>query len=186
MIPDRQNAYELLCAYNDGAFHRQHARIVGQVMRWYAQELGYADEAEFWQCVGILHDIDFEQYPQEHCLRAPELLRAAGIDERMIHAVVSHGWGITVDVAPEHEMEKVLYAVDELTGLIVATVKMLPGGSVQDLQLKSLKKKFKDRRFAAGCSREVITRGAELLGWPLDELFERTIRAMQQSEVSYD
>ena len=185
MIPTVQQAYDLLCAYNTGEFHRLHARTVGSVMRWYAQELGYGDEADFWESVGILHDLDFEQWPEAHCVKVQELMRGHDIDERLIHAVVSHGYGITVDTAPEHEMEKVLFAADELTGLIGAVVKMLPTKSVQDLQLKSLQKKFKDKKFAAGCSREVIARGAELLGWTLDELFERTIRAMQAADAAH-
>ena len=184
MLPDREAAWALLCEYNQGEFHRLHARTVGSVLRWYAQELGYGDEADFWECVGILHDLDFELWPEEHCIKVQELLKARDIDDRLIHAVVSHGWDITVDTAPEHEMEKVLYAADELTGLIGAVVKMLPTRSVQDLELKTLKKKFKDKKFAAGCSREVILRGAELLGWTPDELFERTIRAMQATEAA--
>ena len=181
----REEAFELLKKYNKDHFHIQHALTVEAVMKWYANELGYGDEAEYWGIVGLLHDIDFELYPEEHCLKAPELLREAGVGEDIIHGVVSHGYGITIgcgvtlDVAPEHEMEKVLYAVDELTGLIGAVVLMRPSKSVQDLQLKSVKKKYKSKGFAAGCSREVIERGAEMLGWTLDELIQRTIDALK-------
>ena len=153
-------------------------------MGWYARQLGYGDAAEFWATVGLLHDIDFEQWPEQHCQKAPELLRAAGADEALVHAVVSHGYGLCADVAPEHQMEKVLFAVDELTGLIGAAARMRPSGSVQDMELSSLKKKFKDKKFAAGCSREVIRRGAEDLGWTLDELLEQTILAMRACEDS--
>ena len=184
MIPTREQAWDLLCEYNAGEFHRLHARIVGDVMRYFAVELGYDDEADFWQTVGILHDLDFEQYPDQHCTKETEILREKGVDERLVHAVVSHGYLLTVDVQPEHQMEKVLYATDELTGLIGAVVRMLPTKSVQDLQLKSLKKKFKDKKFAAGCSREVIERGADMLGWTLDELMEQTIAAMQASPAA--
>ena len=178
---NREEAWALLTQYNEGEFHRKHARIVGDVMRYFARELGYGDEEEFWEVVGILHDLDYERYPEQHCIRGPEIMREHGVDERTIRACASHCYGITVDIAPEHEMEKVLYATDELTGLIGAVVRMLPTKSVQDLQLKSLKKKFKDKKFAAGCSREVIERGADMLGWSLDELMERTITAMQAS-----
>lgn len=184
MIPTREQAWDLLCEYNEGEFHRLHARIVGDVMRYFAAQLGYADEADFWQTAGILHDLDFEQYPDQHCTKEAQILRERGVDERLVHAVVSHGYLLTVDVQPEHQMEKVLYATDELTGLIGAVVRMLPTKSVQDLQLKSLKKKFKDKKFAAGCSREVIERGADMLGWSLDELMERTITAMQASPAA--
>ena len=181
MIPTPEQAYALVCDYNEGEFHRKHARIVGDVMRWYANELGYDAEADFWQTVGILHDLDFEQWPEQHCNKEQELMREKGIDERIIHATASHGWNLTVDIKPEHEMEKVLYAADELTGLIGACAIMLPSKSVQDLEVKSLKKKFKNKKFAAGCSRDVITSGAELLGWDLDTLFERTLAAMKAS-----
>ena len=184
MIPTKEQAWDLLCEYNEGEFHRLHARIVGDVMRYFAVQLGYADEADFWQTVGILHDLDFEQYPDQHCTKEAEILREKGVDVRLIHAVVSHGYLLTVDVQPEHQMEQVLYATDELTGLIGAVVRMLPTKSVQDLQLKSLKKKFKDKKFAAGCSREVIERGADMLGWTLDELMEQTIAAMQASPAA--
>ena len=153
-------------------------------MRWYANQLGYAGDAGFWATVGLLHDIDFEQYPDEHCIKAPELLRAAGCGDDLIHAVCSHGWGLTVDIKPEHEMEKVLYAADELTGLIGACALMRPSKSVQDMELKSVKKKFKTASFAAGCSRDVIKSGAELLGWELDELIQKTILAMRSCEES--
>lgn len=182
MIPTPEQAYALVCDYNQGEFHRKHARIVGDVMRWYASELGFGDEADFWQAVGILHDLDFEQWPEQHCTKEQELMREKGIDERIIHAAASHGWNLTVDIKPEHEMEKVLYAADELTGLIGACAIMLPSKSVQDLEVKSLKKKFKNKKFAAGCSRDVIAASAELLGWDLDTLFERTLAAMKASE----
>lgn len=152
-------------------------------MRWYAKELGYGEEADYWGVVGLLHDIDFEQYPEEHCIKAPELLRAGGVGEHVIHAVCSHGWDLTVDVKPEHEMEKVLYAADELTGLIWATALMRPSKSVQDLGLKSVKKKYKQASFAAGCSREVIQKGADLLGWTLEDLITKTIEAMKPAEA---
>lgn len=148
-------------------------------MRYFAEKLGYEDEADFWEVVGILHDLDFEQFPEEHCIKSQEIMRERGIDERIIHATASHGYGITVDIKPEHEMEKVLYAVDELTGLIGAVVLMRPSKSVQDLTVKSVKKKYKSKGFAAGCSREVIQRGADMLGWTLDELIERTIMALR-------
>lgn len=182
MIPTPEQAWELLCEYNEGDFHRKHGRIVGDVLRWYANELGYGDEADFWQAVGILHDLDFEQWPEQHCTKEQELLRERGIDERLIHAVASHGYALTVDIAPEHEMEKVLYAADELTGLIGAAALMRPSKSVQDMELKSLKKKYKSSGFAAGCSREVIQRGADMLGWSLDELLTRTLDAMRVVE----
>ena len=151
-------------------------------MRWYANELGYGEDADFWATVGLLHDIDFEMWPEEHCKKAPELLREAGVDEDMIHAIVSHGYGLCVDVEPEKEMEKVLFACDELTGLIGAAALMRPSKSVQDMELKSLKKKFKDKHFAAGCDREVIKKGAEMLGWELDELLSETLEAMKTCE----
>ena len=171
----------LLRQYNQEPFHIQHALTVEGVMRWYANELGYGAEADFWQTVGILHDLDFEQWPEQHCTKEQELMREKGIDERIIHATASHGWNLTVDIKPEHEMEKVLYAADELTGLIGACAIMLPSKSVQDLEVKGLKKKFKNKKFAAGCSRDVITSGAELLDWDLDTLFERTLAAMKAS-----
>lgn len=180
----REAALQLLMAYNKDAFHLQHALTVEGVMRWYANTLGYEEEADFWALVGLLHDIDFEQYPDQHCIKAPELLRAGGVGEDMIHAICSHGYGITVDIAPEHEMEKVLFAADELTGLIGAAALMRPSKSVMDMEVKSLKKKYKDKKFAAGCSREVIGRGAELLGWDLAKLQENTILAMRSCEES--
>ncbi len=152
-------------------------------MKWYAKELGYAEDAEYWGIVGLLHDIDFEQYPQEHCIKAPELLREGGVGEDIIHAVCSHGYELTVDIKPEHEMEKVLYATDELTGLIGAAALMRPSKSVQDMEVKSLKKKYKSNGFAAGCSREVIQRGADMLGWELTELMQKTILAMRSCET---
>jgi predicted hydrolase (HD superfamily) len=183
MIPTPEEAWELLCEYNQGEFHRKHGRIVGDVLRWYAQELGYGDEADFWEAVGILHDLDFEQWPDRHCTKEQELLRRRNIDERLIHAVASHGYELTVDIAPEHEMEKVLYAADELTGLIGAVAIMRPSKSVSDLEVKSVKKKYKDKKFAAGCSRDVIERGAAMLGWELNDLIERTILAMRTSST---
>ena len=183
MIPTPEQAWELLCEYNEGDFHRKHGRIVGDVLRWYANELGYGDEADFWQAVGILHDLDFEQWHEQHCTKEQELLRERGIDERLIHAVASHGYALTVDIAPEHEMEKVLYAADELTGLIGAVALMRPSKSVSDMEVKSVRKKYKDRKFAAGCSREVIERGAAMLGWELNTLIEKTILAMRASDA---
>ncbi len=178
----REDAYTLLKKYNTDPFHIQHALTVEAVMKWFAEELGYADEAEYWGIVGLLHDIDFEQYPEQHCLKAPELLREGGVSEDIIRAVCCHGWGITVDIKPEREMEKVLFASDELTGLIWAAALMRPSKSTKDMELKSLKKKYKSKNFAAGCSREVIDQGAELLGWDLDTLLSRTLAAMQASE----
>lgn len=175
----REGAWELLREYNKDEFHLEHAEIVGKTMRYFAEKLGYGDEADFWDVVGILHDLDFEMYPQEHCIKSQEIMRERGVDERIIHATASHGYAITVDIKPEHEMEKVLYAVDELTGLIGAVVIMRPSKSVQDLELKSVRKKYKSKGFAAGCSREVIERGADMLGWSLDELIERTIEALR-------
>ncbi len=183
MIPTPEQAWELLCEYNEGDFHRKHGRIVGDVLRWYANELGYGDEADFWQAVGILHDLDFEQWPEQHCTKEQELLRERGIDERLIHAVASHGYALTVDIAPEHEMEKVLYAADELTGLIGAVALMRPSKSVSDMEVKSVRRKYKDRKFAAGCSREVIERGAAMLSWELNTLIEKTILAMRASDA---
>lgn len=178
----KEEALSLLEEYNKGEFHLQHGRIVGDVMRYFANELGYGDEADFWETVGILHDLDFEMYPDEHCIKEQEIMREKGLDERLIHATASHGYGICVDIKPEHEMEKVLYATDELTGLIGAVAVMRPSKSVSDLEVSSVKKKFKDKRFAAGCSRDVIRNGAEMLGWTLEELFEKTILAMRASE----
>ena len=181
MIPTPEQAWDLLCEYNQGEFHRKHGRIVGDVLRWYAIKLGYESEADFWQAVGILHDLDFEQWPEQHCIKEQELLRQRNVDERLIHAVASHGYQLTVDIEPQHEMEKVLYAVDELTGLIGAVALMRPSKSVQDMEVKSVKKKYKDKKFAAGCSREVIERGAAMLGWELNDLIGQTIEAMRSS-----
>ena len=182
MIPTPQEACEILDRYNEGDFHRKHARIVGDVMWWFAAHLGYAQEQDFWQAVGILHDLDFELYPEQHCQKSQEIMQALGLDPRIIRATASHGYGITVDIRPEHEMEKVLFATDELTGLIGAVAVMRPSQSVKDLEVKSVKKKFKDKRFAAGCSRDVILQGADMLGWDLDTLIEKTILAMRASE----
>lgn len=184
----RDEAFNLLKKYNKDPFHIQHALTVEAVMKWYANELGYGADAEYWGIVGLLHDIDFELYPEEHCLKAPEMLREAGVGEDVIHAVVSHGYGITVgcgttlDVEPEHEMEKVLFAADELTGLIWAAALMRPSKSTKDMELKSLKKKYKSKGFAAGCSREVIERGAQQLGWEIEKLLTMTLQAMAASE----
>lgn len=175
----REEAWDLLKEYNKEEFHLEHAEIVGKTMRYFAEKLGYGDEVDFWEVVGILHDLDFEMYPEEHCIKEQEIMRQRGVNERIIHATASHGYGITVDIKPEHEMEKVLYAVDELTGLIGAVVIMRPSKSVQDLGLKSFKKKYKSKGFAAGCSREVIERGADMLGWTLEELIENTIEALK-------
>ena len=184
----RENAFELLKKYNKDPFHLQHAITVEAVMKWFAKEEGYEDEAEYWGIVGLLHDIDFELYPDEHCLKAPELLRDGGISEDIIHAVCSHGYGITlgngatIEVEPVNHMEKVLFAVDELTGLIWSASLMRPSKSTKDMELKSLKKKYKSKGFAAGCSREVIERGASQLGWELDTLLEKTLHAMAETE----
>ncbi len=180
----RDKAYSLLIKYNKKPFHLQHALTVEGVMKWYATELGYGDEAEYWGIVGLLHDIDFEMYPDEHCIKAPELLREGGVGEDIIHAVCSHGYDITVDIKPEHQMEKVLYAADELTGLIWAAALMRPSKSVQDMEVKSVKKKYKSANFAAGCSREVIEKGAQMLGWELSDLIQKTIYAMRSCEES--
>ena len=179
----REKALELLKTYNQEPFHILHALTVEGTMRWYAKELGYGGEEDFRGIVGLLHDIDFEQYPEEHCLKAPELLKAGGAEDELIHAVCSHAYGIMVDVKPEHTMEKVLFAADELTGLIGAAARMRPSRSVMDMEVSSLKKKFKDKRFAAGCSRDVITEGAEALGWTLEELMDKTIQAMRSCEA---
>ena len=186
MALTREQAWELLNEYNKGEFHLKHGQIVGDVMRWYANELGYGDEADFWETVGLLHDLDFEMYPDEHCIKSQEIMREKGLDERLIRATASHGYGLHFDGLPEpqHEMEKVLFAADELTGLIGAAAKMRPSGSVMDMEVSSLKKKFKDKKFAAGCSRDVIRQGAEMLGWDLETLMERTILAMRESEAA--
>lgn len=178
-IPTRDDAWALLTEYNQDPFHLEHAQIVEQTMRYFADKLGYGDEQDFWGIVGLLHDLDFEQFPDQHCIKEQEILRERSIDERIIHATASHGYAITVDIQPKHEMEKVLYATDELTGLIGAVALMRPSQSVQDLTLKSVKKKYKSKNFAAGCSREVIERGADMLGWTLDDLITQTIEALR-------
>ena len=176
----REEAWELVKEYNKDPL--RHALTVEGVMRWYANELGYSDEADFWALAGLLHDLDFEMYPEQHCIKSQEIMRERGIDENLIHATASHGYGLVCDVKPEHQMEKVLFAADELTGLIGAAALMRPSKSVSDMEVKSIKKKFKDKKFAAGCHREVIAQGAEMLGWTLDELFEKTIEAMRVDE----
>ena len=183
---NREQALTLLKKYNHESFHLKHALTVEGVMRWYAVELGFGEEADFWATVGLLHDIDFEMYPEQHCVKAPELLAEAGVGERMIHAIVSHGYGLCADVKPEHMMEKVLFATDELTGLIGAAALMRPSKSVMDMETSSVKKKFKDKAFAAGCSRDVIRQGAEMLGWDLNDLFEKTILAMRACEADVE
>lgn len=181
----RESAWELLKKYNKEPFHLQHGLTVEGIMKWYANALGYQEDASFWAAAGLLHDVDFEAYPEEHCIKAPELLAEIHADETLIHAICSHGWGMTQTQAkPEHEMEKVLFAVDELSGLIGAAARMRPSKSVSDMEVSSLKKKFKDKKFAAGCSRDVIRQGAELLGWDLDALMEKTILAMRSCEDS--
>ncbi|HJF94670.1 MAG TPA: hydrolase [Lachnoclostridium phocaeense] len=178
----REEALELLKTYNKEPFHIQHGLTVEKVMRWYARELGYGDEEEYWGITGLLHDIDFELYPEQHCQKAPELLREGGVGEDMIHSVCSHGYGICSDEEPACEMEKVLFAADELTGLIWAAALMRPSKSVMDMEVSSVKKKFKDKRFAAGCSRDIIRQGAQMLGWELNDLFGKTLQAMQSCE----
>ncbi len=180
----REAALNALREYNKEPFHIQHALTVEGVMRWYANDLGYGEDADFWATVGLLHDIDYGMWPDEHCLKAPELLEKAGCDAEFIHAVCSHGYGLCCDVEPVHEMEKVLFAADELTGLIGAAARMRPSKSCKDMELSSLKKKFKDKKFAAGCSRDVITTGAERLGWTLDQLLDKTLEAMRSCEDS--
>lgn len=183
MTLTRDDAWALLTKYNKEPFHLRHALTVEGIMRYFANELGYGNEADFWANVGLLHDLDFEQYPNEHCVKSQELMREAGLDEDIIRSTASHGYGLTsADIEPTHEMEKVLFAIDELSGLIGAAAIMRPSKSVQDLELKSVKKKFKDKKFAAGCSRDVITNGAERLGWTVDELIEKTILAMRVDE----
>ncbi len=178
----REDALVLLKKYNQEPFHILHALTVEGVMRWYARELGYGEDEDYWGITGLLHDIDFEQYPEQHCAKAPELLQAAGVGEDMIRSICSHGYGICSDVEPVHQMEKVLFAADELTGLIGAAARMRPSKSCKDMEVSSLKKKFKDKKFAAGCSRDVIRQGADKLGWELDELFAKTIEAMRSCE----
>ena len=185
-IMTRDEAWALLTEFNKDAFHLRHAVTVEGVMRWYAEKLGYSDEVDLWGIVGLLHDLDFEMYPEQHCIKEQEIMRSRGVDERIVHATASHGWKLTVDIEPQHEMEKVLYAVDELTGLIGAAALMRPSKSVQDMELKSVKKKYKSPNFAAGCSREVIERGAELMGVSLDELISDTILAMRSCEDEYN
>ena len=186
MSMNREQAWDLLTQYNKEPFHLRHAITVEHVMGWYARELGFAGETDFWSIVGLLHDLDFEMWPEGHCEKSQELMRAAGVEESIIRATASHGWGLRVDIKPEHEMEKVLYASDELTGLIGAAALMRPSKSVADMELKSLKKKFKDKKFAAGCSRDVIANGAQLLGWELDKLLDMTLRAMQAEEAAIE
>ena len=183
-VISREAALATLREYNKEPFHIQHALTVEGVMRWYANELGYGDEADFWATAGLLHDIDFEMWPEEHCVKAPELMKKAGCGDDLIHAVCSHGYGLCCDVEPEHEMEKVLFAADELTGLIGAAALMRPSKSCQDMEVSSLKKKFKDKKFAAGCSRDVIRQGAENLGWTLEELMDKTLQAQRSCEES--
>lgn len=185
-IPTREAAWELLTEYNKEPFHLKHALTVEGVMRYFAQKLGFGKEADFWGLVGLLHDLDFEQFPEQHCIKEQEIMRERDLDERLIHATASHGYAITVDIEPEHTMEKVLYAVDELTGLIGAVARMRPSKSVSDLEVKSVKKKYKSANFAAGCSREVIERGAAMLGWELDQLIGDTILAMRSCEDVYE
>jgi predicted hydrolase (HD superfamily) len=178
----REEAFALLKEYNQDKFHIRHALTVEGVMKYFAEKLGYSDEKDFWGIVGLLHDLDFEKYPNEHCIKSQEIMREKGLDEKLIHATASHGYNLTVDIEPVHEMEKILYATDELTGLIGAVALMRPSKSVQDLELKSVKKKYKNEKFAAGCSRKVIEDGAKMLGWELDKLIEETILAMRVDE----
>ena len=184
MAITREQALELLKKYNKEAFHIQHALTVEGVMKWYAQELGYGDDVDFWGLCGLLHDIDFEVYPEEHCIKAPELLAEIDAPEELVHAVCSHAYGVCGDVEPVHQMEKVMFAADELTGLIGAAARMRPSKSCSDMEVSSLKKKFKDKKFAAGCSRDIIKVGAERLEWTLEELMEKTILAMRSCEES--
>lgn len=180
----RPQALALLQKYNQEPFHILHGLTVEGVMRWYAQELGYGEEADFWGLCGLLHDVDFEKFPEQHCTKAPELLAEINAEPELVHAVCSHGYGLCSDVEPEHLMEKVLFAADELTGLIGAAARMRPSKSVMDMELSSLKKKYRDKKFAAGCSRDVIQTGADRLGWTLDELLEKTILAMRSCEAT--
>ena len=179
----REQALALLKKYNQEPFHILHGLTVEGVLRYYAQDQGYGEEADFWALCGLLHDVDFEMYPEEHCVKAPELLAEINAPAEMVHAICSHAYGLSNDVEPEHQMEKILFAVDELTGLIGAAARMRPSKSVMDMELSSLKKKYKDKKFAAGCSREVIAQGAERLGWTLDEILEKTILAMRSCEA---
>ena len=182
----REQALALLKKYNQEPFHIQHALTVEAVMRWYAKELGYGDDQDFWGLCGLLHDVDYEKYPEEHCRKAPELLAEIDAEDALVHAVCSHGYGICSDMKPEHEMEKVLFAADELTGLIGAAARMRPSRSCTDMELSSLKKKFKDKRFAVGCSRDIIRTGAEQLGWELDRLLDMTLSAMRATETEIE
>ena len=184
MDPNRTQALALLQKYNKEPFHILHALTVEGVMRWFAQDQGFDAEIDFWGLCGLLHDVDFEVYPEEHCKKAPELLAEVNASEEMVHAICSHGYGLCSDVEPVHQMEKILFAVDELTGLIGAAARMRPSKSVMDMEVSSLKKKFKDKKFAAGCSRDVIKTGAERLGWDLDKLLTMTIEAMRSCEDS--
>ena len=184
MAIKREQALALLQKYNKEPFHIQHGLTVEGVMRWFAQELGFGDQVDFWGLCGLLHDVDFEMYPDEHCKKAPELLAEIDASEDMVHAICSHAYGSCSDVEPVHMMEKVMFAVDELTGLIGAAARMRPSKSVMDMELSSLKKKFKDKKFAAGCSRDVIKDGADRLGWTLDELMDKSILAMRSCEAS--
>ena len=177
---EREKAIQLLKKYNKEEFHIRHALTVEAVMRYFAKQYGY--DEEFWGLVGLLHDVDFEKYPEEHCKKAPELLQEIDASEEMVHAICSHGYGICSDIKPEHEMEKILFAIDELTGLIWAAAKMRPSKSTKDMEVSNLKKKKKKKKFAAGCSRDTIKIGAEQLGWELDELFDKTIQAMRSCE----
>ena len=186
MSMNRQQAWELLTKYNKEPFHLRHGITVEHVMGWFAEELGYGEEKDYWSVVGLLHDLDFEQWPEEHCIKSQEVMRQEGVEESIIRSTACHAWGMRVDIKPEHEMEKVLFATDELTGLIGAAALMRPSKSVADMELKSLKKKFKDKKFAAGCSREVIASGAELLGWELDKLLDLTLKAMQAKEEAIE
>lgn len=178
----REDAFLLLTKYNKEKFHILHALTVEGVMRYFANTLGYQSEEEYWGITGLLHDIDFELYPEQHCLKAVDMLKEGGVGDDMIHSICSHGYGICCDVKPEHEMEKVLFTVDELTGIVWSAALMRPSKSVSDMEVSSLKKKFKDKKFAAGCSRDVIKKGAEMLGWDLDKLFEQIISAMRSCE----
>ena len=180
----REQALDLLMKYNKEPFHILHGLTVEGVMRWYANELGYGEEADFWAMAGLLHDVDFEMCPEEHCIKAPDLLAEVNASPELVHAICSHAYGVCCDVEPVHQMEKVMFAVDELTGLIGAAARMRPSKSVMDMELSSLKKKFKDKKFAAGCSRDVIKDGAEKLGWTLDEVLDKTIQAMRSCEAS--
>ena len=186
MATSREQAWSLLTQYNKEPFHLRHAITVEHVMGWFAQEEGFGAEKDFWSVVGLLHDLDFEQWPEEHCEKSQELMRQAGVEESIIRATASHGWGLRIEIKPEHQMEKILFATDELTGLIGAAALMRPSKSVADMELKSLKKKFKDKKFAAGCSRDVISQGAELLGWDLDTLLSKTLQAMQAEESAIE